>query len=104
MEEQTKLITLENLQQYHDLASEETNSLISGQQLYTDNKIAELNREIETDIENVQLWAQGEDNKTLAQANEHTNNTFNSLTLKMEKGKILWHKRIVLLQDKVLLH
>lgn len=87
MEEQTKLITLENLQQYHDLASEETNSLISGQQLYTDNKIAELNREIETDIENVQLWAQGEDNKTLAQANEHTNNTFNSLNIKNGEGQ-----------------
>lgn len=87
MEEQTKLITLENLQQYHDLASDEVNSLISGQQLYTDTKISELKDEVDTDLDNLQLWVQGEDNKILVQANEHTNNTFNSLNLKGGEGE-----------------
>ena len=87
MEEQTKLITLENLQQYHDLASDEVNSLISGQQSYTDTKISELSDKVDTDIENLQLWAQGEDNKILLQANEHTNNTLDSLNLKGGEGE-----------------
>lgn len=65
MEEQTKLITLENLQQYHALAS----------------------NEVDTDIDNLRLWAQGEDSKILVQANEHTNDTFNSLNLKGGKGE-----------------
>lgn len=87
MEEQTKLITLENLQQYHDLASDEVNSLISGQQLYTDTKISELKDEVDTDLDNLQLWVQGEDSKILVQANEHTNKTFNSLNLKGGEGE-----------------
>ena len=87
MEEQTKLITLENLQQYHDLASSELDALESNQQSYTDDKVSELSNEVDTRFTNVQQWVQQEDYKILAQANEHTNNSISGLNIKGGEGE-----------------
>ena len=87
MEEQITLITLENLQQYHDLASRELDIIESNQQSYTDDKVSELSGEMDTRFTNVQQWVQQEDLKILAQANEHTNNSIKGLNIKGGEGE-----------------
>ena len=80
MEEQTKLITLENLQQYHTLSLQETQNSITeseeAQKVYVDSS-----------IEAAKEWAQEEDNDILSQAKEYADNSVNSLNIKGGEGE-----------------
>lgn len=80
MEEQTKLITLENLQQYHTLSLQETQNSITEseetQKVYVDSS-----------IEAAKEWAQEEDNDILSQAKEYADNSVNSLNIKGGEGE-----------------
>lgn len=87
MEEQTKLITLENLQQYHTLSLQETQNSITesegAQKVYVDNKIEDVNASIEAAKE----WAQEGDNDILSQAKGYTDNSINGLNIKGGEGE-----------------
>lgn len=87
MEEQTKLITLENLQQYHTLSLQETQNSITeseeAQKVYVDDKVEDVNASIEAAKE----WAQEEDNDILSQAKGYTDNSINGLNIKGGEGE-----------------
>lgn len=80
MEEQTKLITLENLQQYHTLSLQETQNSITEseetQKVYVDNS-----------IEAAKEWAQEEDNNILSQTKTYADNSINGLNIKGGEGE-----------------